>query len=281
MNKKINKLQPIRQVVEKYDLNTKKSLGQNFIFDLNLTSKIARLAGDLTNFEILEIGPGPGGLTRGLLSEGAQRVVVIEKDKRCIAALKEIQTYYPDRLTIIEGDASEVRQEKHFSKPVKVVANLPYNIGTKLLIDWLTTKNWPPFWHSLTLMFQNEVAERIAAKPGQRSYGRLSVLSNWRCKTSIKMKLNPEVFYPPPKVTSAVVQIEALQSPSYNTSLSNLEKVVAAAFNQRRKMLRSSLKSLIPDAEELLFNLKLDPTARAENLTIEEFCLLANHIKVS
>jgi 16S rRNA (adenine1518-N6/adenine1519-N6)-dimethyltransferase len=281
MNKKINKLQPIRQVVEKYGLNTKKSLGQNFIFDLNLTSKIARLAGDLKNFEILEIGPGPGGLTRGLLSEGAQRVVVIEKDKRCIAALKEIQAHYPDQLKIIEGDANEVQQEKYFSKPVKVVANLPYNIGTKLLIDWLTTKNWPPFWHSLTLMFQNEVAERIAAKPGEKSYGRLSVISNWRCKTSIKMRLNAEVFYPPPKVTSAVVQIEALQSPSYNTSLSNLEKVVAAAFNQRRKMLRSSLKSLNPNIEELLFNLKLDPTARAENLTIEEFCLLANHIKVS
>ena len=281
MNKKINKLQPIRQVVEKYNLNTKKSLGQNFIFDLNLTSKIARLAGDLKNFEILEIGPGPGGLTRGLLSEGAQRVVVIEKDKRCIAALKEIQTCYTDRLKIIEGDASEVLQEQYFSKPVKVVANLPYNIGTKLLIDWLTTENWPPFWHSLTLMFQNEVAERIAAKPGQKSYGRLSVLSNWRCKTSIKMKLNPEVFYPPPKVTSAVVQIEALQKPSYNTSLGPLEKVVAAAFNQRRKMLRSSLKGLTPDIEQLLFNLKLDPTARAENLTIEEFCLLANHIKAS
>ena len=239
------------------------------------------MAGDLTNFEILEIGPGPGGLTRGLLAEGAQKVVVIEKDKRCISALREIQAYYPERLMIIEGDASKVQQEKHFTKPVKVVANLPYNIGTNLLIKWLTTKNWPPFWHSLTLMFQNEVAERIAARPGEKSYGRLSVLSNWRCKTSIKMKLNPEVFYPPPKVISAVVQIEALQTPKYNTCLSNLEKVVAAAFNQRRKMLRSSLKSLTPDVEKILTDLKLDPTARAENLTIEEFCLLANHIKVS
>ena len=195
--------------------------------------------------------------------------------------MREIQTHYPERLKIIEGDASKIQQEKYFTKPVKVVANLPYNIGTKLLIEWLTPKNWPPFWHSLTLMFQNEVAERIAAMPGEKSYGRLSVLSNWRCNTSIKMKLNPEVFYPPPKVTSAVVHIEALQSPRYNTSLSNLEKVVAAAFNQRRKMLRSSLKNLTPDVEEILINLKLDPTARAENLTIEEFCLIANHINES
>ena len=169
------------------------------------------MAGDLTKFEILEIGPGPGGLTRGLLSEGAQKIVAIEKDKRCISALKEIQTHFPGRLKIIEGDASLIRLDKYFTKPVKVVANLPYNIGTKLLIDWLTAKDWPPFWHSLTLMFQSEVAERIAAKPGDKSYGRLSVLSNWRCKTSIKMKLNPEVFYPSPRVTSAVVQIEAFE----------------------------------------------------------------------
>ena len=227
----------------------------------------------------MEIGPGPGGLTRGLLSEGAHRVVAIEKDKRCISALKEIQAYYPERLEIIEGDASEIKQDRYFTKPVKVVANLPYNIGTKLLIEWLTAKNWPPFWHSLTLMFQNEVAERIAAKPGEKSYSRLSVLSNWRCKTSIKMKINPEVFYPSPKVTSAVVQIEALKSPNYDTSLNNLEKVVAAAFNQRRKMLRSSLKCLTANAEKILIDLKIDPAARAENLTIEEFCLIANNLR--
>ena len=229
----------------------------------------------------MEIGPGPGGLTRGLLSEGAHRVVAIEKDKRCISALREIQKHYPERLQIIEGDASEMQQEKYFTKPVKVVANLPYNIGTKLLIEWLTAKNWPPFWDSLTLMFQNEVAERIAAKPGDKSYGRLSVLSNWRCNTSIKMKLNPEVFYPSPKVTSAVVQIEALKLPKYDANLSDLEKVVAMAFNQRRKMLRSSLKSLTPDIEKILTDLKIDPAARAENLTIEEFCLLASHLNVS
>ena len=239
------------------------------------------MAGDLTNFEILEIGPGPGGLTRGLLSEGAHRVVAIEKDKRCISALREIQNHYPDRLKIIEGDACEIQQDKYFTKPVKVVANLPYNIGTKLLIKWLTAKDWPPFWHSLTLMFQNEVAERIAAQPDEKSYGRLSVLSNWRCKTSIKMKLNPEVFYPSPKVTSAVVQIEALKSPNYDANLRSLEKVVATAFNQRRKMLRSSLKNLTPNIEKILNDLKIDPAARAENLTIEEFCLLANHLRVS
>ena len=179
---------------------TQKSLGQNFIFDLNLTSKIARSAGNLIDFEILEIGPGPGGLTRGLLSEGAQKIVAIEKDPRCILALKELQNHYPDRLEIIEGDATKIQQKKYFTKPVKVIANLPYNIGTKLLIEWLTVKNWPPFWHSLTLMFQNEVAERIVASQGNKSYGRLSVLSNWRCNTSIKMKLNPEVFFPPLKL---------------------------------------------------------------------------------
>ena len=239
------------------------------------------MAGDLRQFEILEIGPGPGGLTRGLLSEGAQRVVAIEKDKRCISALKEIQNYYPKRLQIIEGDASEIRPEKYFSRPVKVVANLPYNIGTNLLIKWLTAKDWPPFWHSLTLMFQNEVAERIVAKPGNKSYGRLSVLANWRCNTSIKMKINPEVFYPPPKVTSAVVKIEALKSPNYDANLISLEKVVATAFNQRRKMLRSSLKSLTPYVEKILTDLEIDPAARAENLTIEEFCLLANYLRVN
>ena len=229
----------------------------------------------------MEIGPGPGGLTRGLLSEGAHRIVAIEKDERCISALREIQNHYPERLQIIEGDASEIQQEKYFTKPVKVVANLPYNIGTKLLIEWLTAKDWPPFWHSLTLMFQNEVAERIVAKSGEKSFGRLSVLSNWRCNTSIKMKLTPEVFYPSPKVTSAVVQIEALKSPNYEADLTNLEKVVATAFNQRRKMLRSSLKSLKPNAEQILTDLKIDPAARAENLTIEEFCLLANHFRLS
>ena len=256
-------------------------MSQNFIFDLNFTSKIARSAGDLTKFEILEIGPGPGGLTRGLLAEGAHKIVAIEKDKRCILALKEIQNHYPGRLRIIEGDASKLQHEKYFTKPVKVVANLPYNIGTKLLIDWLTCKDWPPFWHSLTLMFQNEVAERIVAKPGNKSYGRLSVLSNWRCKTSIKMKVNPEVFYPPPKVNSAVIQLEALKSPKYFANLVDLEKVVAKAFSQRRKMLKSSLRNIVPDLESILADLALDPSARAENLTIEEFCLLANCLKSS
>ena len=195
--------------------------------------------------------------------------------------MREIQNHYPDRLQIIEGDATDIQQEKYFTKPVKVVANLPYNVGTKLLIEWLTAKDWPPFWHSLTLMFQNEVAERIAASPGEKSYGRLSVLSNWRCKTSIKMKLNPEVFYPSPKVRSAVVQIEALKSPNYDANLSSLEKVVATAFNQRRKMLRSALKSLTPNIENILKDIKIDPAACVENLTIDEFCLLANHLRVN
>jgi len=220
-------------------------------------------------------------LTRGLLSEGAQKVVAIEKDPRCILALKEVQKHYPDRLVIIEGDAIKIKQEKYFTKPVKVIANLPYNIGTKLLIEWLTVSNWPPFWHSLTLMFQNEVAERIVASQGNKSYGRLSVLSNWRCNTSIKLKLNPEVFFPPPKVTSAVVQLEALAEPRYKSSLDGLEKVVATAFNQRRKMLRTSLKKITPDITTKLKEIDIDPSSRAEDLTIEQFCLISNKLNLS
>jgi 16S rRNA (adenine1518-N6/adenine1519-N6)-dimethyltransferase len=220
-------------------------------------------------------------LTRGLLSEGAQKVVAIEKDPRCILALKEVQKHYPDRLVIIEGDAIKIKQEKYFTKPVKVIANLPYNIGTKLLIEWLTVSNWPPFWHSLTLMFQNEVAERIVASQGNKSYGRLSVLSNWRCNTSIKLKLNPEVFFPPPKVTSAVVQLEALAEPRYKSSLDGLEKVVATAFNQRRKMLRTSLKKITPDITTKLKEIDIDPSSRAEDLTIEQFCLISNKLNLT
>ena len=220
-------------------------------------------------------------MTRGLLSEGAQKVVAIEKDPRCILALKELKKHYRDRLEIIEGDASKIQQEKYFTKPVKVIANLPYNIGTKLLIEWLTVRTWPPFWHSLTLMFQNEVAERIVASQGNKSYGRLSVLSNWRCNTSIKMKLNPEVFFPPPKVTSAVVQLEALAEPKYKSNLDDLEIVVATAFNQRRKMLRSSLKKITPDIETILKDIDIDPSLRAEDLTIEKFCLIANKLSLT
>ena len=220
-------------------------------------------------------------MTRGLLSEGAQKVVAIEKDPRCILALKEVQKHYPDRLVIIEGDAIKIKQEKYFTKPVKVIANLPYNIGTKLLIEWLTVSNWPPFWHSLTLMFQNEVAERIVASQGNKSYGRLSVLSNWRCNTSIKLKLNPEVFFPPPKVTSAVVQLEALAEPRYKSSLDGLEKVVATAFNQRRKMLRTSLKKITPDITAKLKEIDIDPSSRAEDLTIEQFCLISNKLNLT
>ena len=220
-------------------------------------------------------------MTRGLLSEGAQKVVAIEKDPRCILALKEVQKQYPDRLVIIEGDAIKIKQEKYFTKPVKVIANLPYNIGTKLLIEWLTVSNWPPFWHSLTLMFQNEVAERIVASQGNKSYGRLSVLSNWRCNTSIKLKLNPEVFFPPPKVTSAVVQLEALAEPRYKSSLDGLEKVVATAFNQRRKMLRTSLKKITPDITTKLKEIDIDPSSRAEDLTIEQFCLISNKLNLT
>ena len=206
----IDQLPPLREVIAQHNLSAQKSLGQNFLLDLNLTSKIARQAGDLTQSDVLEIGPGPGGLTRGLLAEGARRVIAIEKDRRCIAALEDIQKAYPDRLKILEGDALSINPMEHLTGPVKVVANLPYNVGTELLIRWLTPKRWPPFWTSLTLMFQKEVAERIVAPVASKAYGRLALLSQWRTDANIVMNLPPSAFTPPPKVSSAVVHLTAL-----------------------------------------------------------------------
>lgn len=274
----IDDLPPLREVIAAHDLSARKALGQNFLLDLNLTAKIARVAGDLRGVDVLEVGPGPGGLTRGLLAEGARRVVAVEKDARCLAALAEIAAAYPGRLEIVNADALEVEWAALLAPPRKIVANLPYNVGTELLVRWLTPAAWPPPWESLTLMFQREVAERIVAQPGGKAYGRLAVLAQWRCEVRIAMSLPPEAFTPPPKVHSAVVHLRALPRPRFDADPSVLSRVVAMAFNQRRKMLRAALKGLAPEIEDVLREAGLEPTERAEQVSIEGFCALARVI---
>ena len=274
----IDSLPPLRDVISKHDLRARKSLGQNFLLDLNLTAKIARQAGDLSGSDVLEIGPGPGGLTRGLLSEGARKVLAIEKDARCLPALAEIAQAYPNRLQVIEGDALEIDPLKHLTPPIRVAANLPYNVGTELLVRWLTPKQWPPYWTSLTLMFQREVAERIVAQPGSKTYGRLAVLSQWRTDARTSLSLPPEAFTPAPKVSSAVVHIQALPKPKFDADPAVLERVVAAAFNQRRKMLRAALKGQSPEIEDHLNAVGIKPTDRAEQIPVEGFCALARSL---
>lgn len=269
-------LPPLRDVISKHELRAQKSLGQNFLLDLNLTGKIARLAGDLSGCDVLEIGPGPGGLTRALLNEGARRVVAIERDERCLPALAEIADHYPGRLKVISADALALNPSEHLNGPIKIVANLPYNIGTELLVRWLTPPTWPPYWDSLTLMFQREVAKRIVAAPGSKAYGRLSVLAQWRSDAKIVMDLPPQAFTPAPKVSSSVVHITKCTKPKFDCNAKTLERVVATAFNQRRKMLRASLKSLAPDVEDRLNAVGIPPTERAEQLSVEQFCLLSN-----
>ncbi|MEM9971795.1 MAG: 16S rRNA (adenine(1518)-N(6)/adenine(1519)-N(6))-dimethyltransferase RsmA [Pseudomonadota bacterium] len=274
----IDTLPPLREVIAAHDLKAKKALGQNFLLDLNLTAKIARSAGDLTGTDVLEVGPGPGGLTRGLLAEGARRVLAVEKDPRCIPALADIAAAYPDRLEVIEGDALDVDATDHLSSPIRVIANLPYNVGTELLTRWLEPATWPPFWTSLTLMFQREVAERIVAAPGTKAYGRLSILAQWRTDARIVMDLPPEVFSPPPKVRSAVVHLSALPNPRFEADAATLSRVVKAAFGQRRKMLRASLKGIAPDIEDRLQSAGIAPTDRAEVVDLERWCALARLI---
>jgi len=274
----IDGLPPLRDVIASHELSARKALGQNFLLDLNLTAKIARAAGDLTGCDVLEVGPGPGGLTRGLLSEGARRVVAIEKDARCLPALAEISDAYPGKLEVLNEDALKVDWAAHLTPPIKVVANLPYNVGTELLVRWLTPKTWPPQWQSLTLMFQREVAERIVAQPGGKAYGRLAVLAQWRCDAKIVLSLPPEAFTPPPKVRSAVVHLSALPAPRFAADHKVLERVVAAGFNQRRKMLRAALKGLAPDIEDRIRAAGLTPTDRAEQVPIEGFCALAREL---
>lgn len=274
----IDSLPPLREVIATHELSAKKALGQNFLLDLNLTAKIARQAGDLSGTDVLEVGPGPGGLTRGLLVEGARKVLAVEKDARCLPALAEIAAVYPGRLEVIEGDALEVDALAHLTPPIAICANLPYNVGTELLVRWLTPAVWPPVWSSLTLMFQKEVAQRIVAKPGDKAYGRLAVLAQWRCDAHIAMHLPPEAFSPPPKVSSAVVHLRALPAPQFEAEPKILERVVAAGFNQRRKMLRASLKGLAPDIEDHLNAVGIPPTERAERVSIEAFCALARQL---
>ena len=274
----IDDLPPLRDVIASHGLDAKKSLGQNFLLDLNLTSKIARLAGDISGHDVLEVGPGPGGLTRGLLAAGARRVVALEKDPRCMAALAQIAATYPGRLDVFNADALDFDIRGQLTGPVRVVANMPYNVGTELLVRWLTPKDWPPFWSSLTLMFQKEVAERIIAKPGTKAYGRLGILAQWKSNPSVVMELPPEAFTPPPKVHSAVVHLEALAEPRFPAPAGLLSSTVAMAFNQRRKMLRSSLKSAAPDIETALRDAGLEPTARAEEISLEGFCALARRL---
>ena len=268
-------LPPLRDVIARHGLAARKALGQNFLFDLNLTRRIARAAGPFDGVTVIEVGPGPGGLTRALLMEGAERLVVIERDARAIAALEEIAAAFPGRLTIIAGDALEADYEALANgRPAKIVANLPYNIATPLLVGWLSGR-WPPFYASLTLMFQKEVAERIVAKPGGKEFGRLSVLTQYRCDAKKLFDVNRSAFTPPPKVTSSIVQLVPRAAPEPRCRLEVLERVTAAAFGQRRKMLRASLKGLLPDPEGLLGELGIDAELRAEQLPVEAFARIA------
>lgn len=275
-----NPLPPLREIIRDYDLRASKVLGQNFILDLNLTRRIARTAtqaGATTLHKVIEIGPGPGGLTRGLLMEGAEHVTVIEADERFRSALEDIATAYPDRLSVVMGDAIKINPSEILKGNYKIVANLPYNIATPLLIKWLSQS--PIGWDSLTLMFQKEVAQRICAQPGEDNYGRLAVLSNWLAETKIEFDVPADVFVPPPKVTSSIVSLIPREHPLAEADLSTLEKVTAAAFGQRRKMLRASLKQITNESETILISCNIDPTRRAETLTIEEFCTLARALK--
>ncbi|WP_425090526.1 16S rRNA (adenine(1518)-N(6)/adenine(1519)-N(6))-dimethyltransferase RsmA [Tropicimonas sp. S265A] len=274
----IDGLPPLRDVIAQHGLSAKKSLGQNFLLDLNLTARIARVPGDLSGADVLEVGPGPGGLTRGLLAEGARKVLAIEKDSRCLPPLTEIAAAYPGRLEVLEGDALDINPLAHLSPPIHIAANLPYNVGTELLVRWLTPQVWPPFWQTLTLMFQKEVANRIVAQPGSKAYGRLAILAQWRCDVQIALTLPPQAFVPAPKVHSAVVHLRALDAPRYPADAAVLNRVVAAAFNQRRKMLRASLKGLSPEIEDHLNAVGIEPTRRAETLSLEEFCALARQL---
>ncbi len=268
-------LPPLRDVIRRHGLAAKKSLGQNFLFDLNLAARIARAAGPLEGVTVIEIGPGPGGLTRALLTGGASRVVAVERDERAIAALQEIAAHYPGRLDIVAADALTFDPRPHLPDgPARIVANLPYNIATALLVDWLCIEPWPPWYDSATLMFQREVAERIVAPPHSKSYGRLSILAQWRCEARILFDVNASAFVPPPKVTSSLVHLKPRAAP-LACKRELLERVTQAAFGQRRKMLRQSLRSLGVDVAGLLAAGSLKATARAEDLSVADFVALA------
>lgn len=272
-------LPPLREVIREFDLRAKKSFGQNFLLDLNLTRKIARVAGDLSDSVVYEVGPGPGGLTRGLLEEGAKRVVAVEMDSRCLPALEQVSQAFDGRLTVHQGDALDMEEPELLDpqpgETLRIASNLPYNVGTMLLIKWLTLEDWKPWFASLTLMFQREVAERIVAKPGTKAYGRLSVLAQWRGNVRIAVNVPAAAFTPPPKVASAVIHFEPSEPMDGTVQLKDLELVVERAFGQRRKMMRASLKSLPVNALELLNRADIPETSRAEDVSVEDFVRLA------
>jgi 16S rRNA (adenine1518-N6/adenine1519-N6)-dimethyltransferase len=271
----IDDLPPLRDVIARHGLSAIKGLGQNFLLDLNLTSRIARAAGSLDGVTVIEVGPGPGGLTRALLANGARKVVAIERDDRCLPALAEIAERYPGRLEVVRDDALAVDFDTLADGPTRIVANLPYNVATPLLVRWLRAEPWPPFYESLTLMFQREVAERIVAPPGSKTYGRLGVLASWRSEARILFNVPPSAFTPPPKVVSSVVGLVPRRTP-LPVDPDVLEQVVAAAFGQRRKMLRQSLRSLGADPLPLLAASRIAPTQRAEEIDVAGFVALAN-----
>jgi len=271
----IDDLPPLREVIRRHGVFAKKSLGQNFLLDLNLTARVARAGGSLDGVTVVEVGPGPGGLTRALLAEGARRVIAIERDDRAINALQEIAARYPGRIDIVPGDALEFDARAHLGfERARVIANLPYNIATPLLIGWLS-ESWPPWYDSLVLMFQREVAERIVATSGSKAYGRLAVLAGWRTEAKIMFDVAPTAFVPPPKVTSSVVRLIPRAKP-LACDANALQRVTEAAFGQRRKMLRQSLKSVGVDTLTLLAEACIEPTVRAEEIPVEGFVALAN-----
>jgi 16S rRNA (adenine1518-N6/adenine1519-N6)-dimethyltransferase len=274
-------LPPLREVIRQHGLVARKSLGQNFLFDLNLTARIARAAGELAGVTVLEVGPGPGGLTRALLALGTARVIAVERDERAIAALHDIAAIYPGRLDIVAADALIFDPRERLTPgPVRIVANLPYNIATALLVKWLCIEPWPPWYDSAVLMFQREVAERIVAASGSKSYGRLSVLAQWRCDARILFDVNASAFVPPPKVTSSMVRFVPRAEP-LPCDRRLLEAVTQSAFGQRRKMLRQSLRSLATDTAALIDAAGLDPTARAEEISISGFVALARALAMA
>ncbi len=279
MTQSIDGLPPLREVIRRHGLTARKSLGQNFLFDLNLAARIARAAGPLEAITVVEIGPGPGGLTRALLVLGAARVIAVERDDRAIGALADIATHYPGRLEIVAADALSFDARTQLrGHRARIVANLPYNIATALLVMWVTTEPWPPWYDSAILMFQREVAERIVAEVGSKSYGRLSVLVQWRCEVRIAFDVNASAFVPPPKVKSSVVRLVPRGTP-LSCQRVMLEAVTQAAFGQRRKMLRQSLRSLGTDPTDLIAAAGLDPTVRAEDVSVEQFVLLARALE--
>jgi 16S rRNA (adenine1518-N6/adenine1519-N6)-dimethyltransferase len=268
-------LPPLREVIRRHGLAARKSLGQNFLFDLNLTERIARAAGPLADVTVFEVGPGPGGLTRALLALDAARVIAVERDQRAIAALDEIAAHYPGRLDVVAADALTFDPRPYLDARVRIVANLPYNVATALLIAWLGVEPWPPWYECAVLMFQREVAERLVAAPGSKTYGRLSVLVQWRCEARILFDVNASAFVPPPNVTSSVVRLVPRATPA-PCDRRLLETVTQAAFGQRRKMLRQSLRSLGTDTPALIAAAGLDPTARAEDIPVRGFVALAH-----